>query len=45
MPFGLHSAAGTFQALVDRLFTPDLEPYMFAYLDDIVITISTYPRW
>jgi hypothetical protein len=30
MPFGLHSAAGTFQALVDRLFSPDLEPYVFA---------------
>jgi hypothetical protein len=42
MPFGLHSAAGTFQALVDRLFTPDLEPYVFAYLDDIVISTPDF---
>ncbi|KAH0814473.1 hypothetical protein GEV33_008319 [Tenebrio molitor] len=42
MPFGLHSADGTFQALVDRLFTPDLEPYVFAYLDDIVISTPDF---
>jgi hypothetical protein len=42
MPFGMHSAAGTFQALVDRLFTPDLEPYVFAYLDDIVISTPDF---
>jgi hypothetical protein len=42
MPFGLHSVAGTFPALIDRLFTPDLEPYVFAYLDDIVINTSDF---
>jgi hypothetical protein len=42
MPFGLHSAAGTFQALVDRLFTPDLEPYVFAYLDDIIVSTPDF---
>jgi hypothetical protein len=42
MPFGLHSAAGTFQALVDRLFTPDLEPYVFAYLDDLIVSTPDF---
>jgi hypothetical protein len=42
MPFGLHSAPGTFQALVDKLFTPDLEPYVFAYLDDIIISTPDF---
>jgi hypothetical protein len=41
-PFGLHSAPGTFQALVDKLFTPDLEPYVFAYLDDIIISTPDF---
>jgi hypothetical protein len=42
MPFGLHSAAGTFQALVERLLTPDLEPYVFAYLDDIIVSTPNF---
>jgi hypothetical protein len=42
MPFGLHSVAGTFPALIDRLFTPYLEPYVFAYLDDIVISTRDF---
>jgi hypothetical protein len=42
MPFGLHSVAGTFPALIDKLFTPDLEPYVFAYLDDIVINTPDF---
>lgn len=37
MPFGLTNAPATFQALVDKLFGPELEPYCFKYLDDIVI--------
>jgi len=42
MPFGLHSAAATFQRLVDRLIGQDLEPYCFAYLDDIIITGKSF---
>lgn len=37
MPFGLTNAPATFQALVDKLLGPELEPYCFKYLDDIVI--------
>ena len=37
MPFRLHSAPATFQRLIDRIIGQDLEPYCFAYLDDIII--------
>lgn len=37
MPFGLTNAPATFQALVDKLLGPELEPYCFKYLDDVVI--------
>src|SRR3978361_1844963 len=42
MPFGLHAAPATFQRLVDRIIGQDLEPYCFAYLDDIIITGKTF---
>jgi hypothetical protein len=42
MPFGLHSATGTFQALVDRPFTPDLEPYhSHLYLQAVKLKLAT----
>ncbi|XP_076299573.1 uncharacterized protein LOC143218325 [Lasioglossum baleicum] len=41
MPFGLHSAPATFQRLFDRIIGPELEPYAFAYLDDIIIASKT----
>ena len=37
MPFGLHSAPATFQRLMDRIIGPELEPYCFVYLDDIIV--------
>jgi hypothetical protein len=36
MPFGLLSAPATFQRLMDQVIGPELDPYCFAYLDDIV---------
>ncbi|KAH8356644.1 hypothetical protein KR084_001058, partial [Drosophila pseudotakahashii] len=36
MPFGLHSAAATFQRALDSVIGPELDPFAFAYLDDIV---------
>lgn len=41
MPFGLHSAPATFQRALDGVIGPDLEPYAFAYLDDIIVIGST----
>lgn len=42
MPFGLHSAGATFQRLVDRIIGPELEPRVFAYLDDLVVIGKTF---
>ncbi|CAB0039016.1 unnamed protein product [Trichogramma brassicae] len=35
LPFGLKCAPMTFQRLMDSLFGAEVEPYVFAYLDDI----------
>lgn len=37
MPYRLHSAPVTFQRLMDRVIGPELEPYCFVYLEDIVL--------
>lgn len=37
MPFGLHAAPATFQRLLDKVIGPKMEPFAFAYLDDIVV--------
>lgn len=42
MPFGLCNASLTQQRLVDAIFGPKYEPKIFAYLDDIIITSSTF---
>lgn len=36
MPFGLHSP--TFQKLLDKILGPKLEPHVFVYFDDIIVT-------
>uniref|UniRef100_A0A1A9UDN4 Reverse transcriptase domain-containing protein n=1 Tax=Glossina austeni TaxID=7395 RepID=A0A1A9UDN4_GLOAU len=41
MPFGLHSAPATFQRALDRVIGPELEPFAFAYLDDIIVISKT----
>lgn len=40
--FGLSNAPATQQRLVDKLFGPEFELKVFAYLDDIVIISSTF---
>ncbi|XP_011859141.1 PREDICTED: uncharacterized protein LOC105556658 [Vollenhovia emeryi] len=42
MPYGLTGAPGTFQHLLDKLIGPEMEPYAFAYLDDIVVATPTF---
>lgn len=42
MPFGLHAAPATFQRLLDHVLGPELEPYVFVYLDDIIIVNRTF---
>ena len=42
MPFGLTNASATFQKLIDALFAPEMEPYVFGYLDDTIIATETF---
>jgi hypothetical protein len=44
MPFGLHGAPGTFQTLIDKLINVELQPYVFGYLDDIIIVTDTFEK-
>lgn len=44
MPMGLHNSAATWQRLIDSIIGPSLEPYAFAYLDDIVICTSSFEK-
>lgn len=37
MPFGLSNAPATWQRLIDTVLGPELEPYVFVYLDDIIV--------
>lgn len=41
-PFGLTNAPATQQRLVDKLFGPEFELKVFAYLDDIIIVSKTF---
>ncbi|KRK05548.1 uncharacterized protein Dyak_GE28019, partial [Drosophila yakuba] len=37
MPFGLTTAPATFQRALDNIIGPEMEPFAFAYLDDIIV--------
>lgn len=39
---GLANAPATFQRLIDRILGPELEPNVFAYLDDIIVATKTF---
>lgn len=41
MPFGLMNSPSTWSRLIDRILGPELEPHVFAYLDDIIIVTQT----
>lgn len=42
VPFGLKNSAQCQQRLMDLVLSPKLEPKVFCYLDDIIITSSTF---
>lgn len=42
MPFGLSCSAQTLQRLMDATFGPELEPNVFCYLDDIIVTSISF---
>lgn len=43
MPFGLHNAPATWQRLIDKILG-NLEPFVFVYLDDVVICTQTFEK-
>lgn len=44
MPFGLHNSPATWQRLIDKVLGHDLEPFLFVYLDDIVVVTQTFEQ-
>ena len=44
MPFGATTAAQTMSRLMDLVIGHDLEPYVFVYLDDIIVVTDTFER-
>lgn len=44
MPFGLHGSPALWQRLIDKVLGPKLEPYVFVYLDDIIIVTQTFEK-
>jgi hypothetical protein len=44
MPFDLHGAPGTFQTLIDKLINVELQPYVFGYMDYIIIVTDTFEK-
>lgn len=44
MPFGLHNAPATWQRLIDHVLGPELEPFVFVYLDDVIICTSSFDQ-
>lgn len=42
MPFGLHNSGQTQCRLMDTVLGFDLEPYVFAYMDDIIVATSCF---
>lgn len=44
MPFGLSNSPATWQRLIDQVLGPELEPFVFVYLDDVVICTPTFEQ-
>lgn len=42
MPFGLHNSAQRWQRIIDYVLGPSLEPYVFCYLDDVIIVTGSF---
>ena len=42
IPFGLSRAPAVFQELMDKVIGPELEPYCFCYLDDIILATESF---
>lgn len=44
LPFGLSNSPATWQRFIDCVLSNDLEPYVFVYLDDIVVVTQEFQK-
>lgn len=44
MPFGLTNAPATWQRLIDEVLQADLEPFVFVYLDDVIVISESFEQ-
>lgn len=44
MPQGARNSPATWQRLIDATLRPDLDPYLFVYLDDVIIATQTFEQ-
>uniref|UniRef100_A0A1Y1L0V4 RNA-directed DNA polymerase n=1 Tax=Photinus pyralis TaxID=7054 RepID=A0A1Y1L0V4_PHOPY len=44
LPFGLSNSPATWQRCIDKVISNDLEPYVFVYLDDIVVVTQDFDK-
>ena len=42
MPYDVIGGPATFQQLSDKIIGPEMEPYAFSYLDDIIVVSDTF---
>lgn len=45
MPFGLTNSPAAWQRLIDRILGAELEPFVFVYMDDIIIVTQTFEHY
>jgi len=44
LPFGLADSSKTMQRVLDTVFGPELTPYVFGYIDDVVLISETFEQ-
>lgn len=44
MPFGLSNGPALFQRLIETVLGPELETYVFCYLDDVIVVTPTFEK-
>ena len=42
LPYGLSNAPASFQRAMDAIFGPAWQPYVFVYMDDIIVSTETF---
>lgn len=44
LPMGLSNSPSTWQRFIDKVLGPELDPYVFVYLDDVIIVTDTWEK-